>query len=323
MTDTPTAHPTVDDAPVHLTVAIVTYNRAQLLDRCLETVYAACQRASHEIIVVDNGSRDATAELVRDKHPAVTLVVNAENVGLTHGVNQAIDLARGDYFLLLDSDTELDPDAVDTLLAFHAAHPEVGVAAPQLVYADGTEQGAAKAFPSPMAALFGRKSVLRRLFPNNRFSRRYLISAYSRSDQPYEADSVSAACMLLKRQAIEQVGGMDEDFFVYWSDVDLCRRIKYAGWLVYVVPSARVVHLESQTVSKQSSQAIIGFHQGVYQYYRKHHARSALNPMRILALVGLSLRAALLLVLNKFKPDPQPSGTPQRRVKNAGMQQSS
>jgi GT2 family glycosyltransferase len=298
------------DEGVELSVGIVTFNRAALLDGCLASVRVACAGIPHEVIVVDNRSVDGTVEMVRSRYPEVTLLINAENVGLTRAANQAIARARGRWFLLLDNDTAIDPTAVAILLEFHRAHPKVGVVAPKLVYADGTEQGAAKAFPTPLAALFGRKSLLRRLLPNNPVSRRYLVSAYTTTVEPFEADSVSAACMLLRRETIAQVGGLDEGFFVYWSDVDWCRRIKEAGWPIYVVPTARVVHFESQTYSKATVRSIVGFHQGVYRYYCKHHARARFHPMRAVALVGLTARAALTVAINRFRPAPPPPSDP-------------
>jgi GT2 family glycosyltransferase len=290
------------DGSILLSVGVVTYNRAALLDGCLRTVYRAVEGIPHEIVVVDNASTDATADLVRERHPDVTLLVNLRNAGLARGINQIIARARGRHLLLLDDDTEVDAPAIARLLEFQQTHPRVGAVGPRLVYPDGSEQAAAKAFPTPLAALFGRRSLLRRLAPNNAVSRRYLISAYASSVDPYEVDSVSAACILLDRKVVERVGGMDEDFFVYWSDVEWCRRIKDDGWKIYVVPGARVVHFEGRKITKQRPAAIIDFHRGAYRYYHKHHARFPLHPMRLVALVGLSTRATLLLGVNVLRP---------------------
>ncbi|MSP11886.1 MAG: glycosyltransferase family 2 protein [Chloroflexi bacterium] len=295
-----------------LTVAIVTYNRESFIDGCLQTVYGNLgflEDSEVEVIVVDNGSTDNTLGLLAKKFPAVRVIALQSNMGLTKGVNTALQYARGDFFLLLDSDTELDADVIRCLLDFMKSHPRAGVVGPKLVYADGTEQGASKAFPTPAAAFFGRKSLLTRVFPQNPFSRRYLISKYISATGPYPVDSTSAACMLVRQTAIAQTGGMDQDFFMYWGDVDWCRVMKEHGWEIYVVPSARVVHFESQTIMKQRPQAIIGFHQGVYQYYCKHHAKSRWHPMRYAALAGLTLRTGVLLAHNAIRSNPRKAGS--------------
>ncbi len=292
------------DPAVELSVGVVTYNRAPMLDQCLRSLRTACVAISYEVIVVDNSSRDGTVRMLGDRHPDVRVVANAENPGLTRAGNQAISLARGRHFLFLNDDTEIPQAALEELMRFQRAHPEAGAVGPQLLYADGTEQGAHKAFPTPLAAFFGRRSLLRRWFPNNRFSRRYLTSAYARPTGPYEVDSVSSACILIRRETIDDVGGMDEGFFVYWSDVDWCRRMKDRGWKLYVVPSARVVHLEGQMISKQRPRAIIDFHRGAYRYYCKHDVPSALSPMRGAAFVGLGVRTLVMLVANALRPSP-------------------
>lgn len=294
------------DPSITLSVGVVTYNRAALLEGCLRSVYGAVDGIAHEIIVVDNASTDNTVALVRERHPRVTLIANERNAGLTPGVNQIVARARGRHVLLLDSDTELDAGAISRLLAFQQKEPRAGAVGPRLVYPDGTEQAAAKAFPSALAALFGRRSLLRRLLPNNPVSRRYLISAYTSTTEPYEVDSISAACLLVSRAALDQVGGMDEEFFVYWSDVEWCRRIKNAGWSIYVVPAARVVHFESRTISKQRPASILDFHRGAYRYYCKHSARTPLHPMRAIAFVGLFTRAAVLVGVNALRRAPAP-----------------
>ena len=294
------------DPSIEVSIGIVTYNRAALLDQCLRSIDVACQHISYEVLVADNASTDNTVELVRERHPNVALLPNARNMGLTRGVNQVLSRARGRHMLVLDSDTKIEPTAITDLLKFQRCHQEAGAVTPKLVYPDGTEQGAHKAFPTPLAALAGRRSLLRRLFPNNPLSRRYLLSAYTDTAESYEVDSASAACVLLRREVVEQAGGMDEDFFVYWSDVEWCRRIKEHGWKIWVVPTARVIHFESLSNAKQRPRAIIDFHKGAYLCYCKHQARSLFHPMRAVALVGLSLRAVLLLFFNAFKASPTP-----------------
>src|SRR5262249_4294616 len=146
-----------------------------MLARTLETLFGSNQRSSLEVILVDNASYDGSVELVRERFPQVRLVVNRENAGLTRANNQGMELASGRYIFLLNNDTIILPDSVDALVRYLDAHPQVGAVGGKVLNIDGSIQGTVKAHPTPMAALFGRHSPLTRLFPNNRFSRRYLM----------------------------------------------------------------------------------------------------------------------------------------------------
>jgi GT2 family glycosyltransferase len=190
------------------------------------------------------------------------------------------------------------PGAIDALVAFLDVTPHAGVSAPLLLNSDMTDQGTARAFPAPANVLFGRKSPLTRLFPSNPWSRRYLVGRTYRGADTFRVDWVSGACMMVRRDAFERAGLLDEGFFMYWEDADWCRRIGREGYGVYCVPRARVIHHEGGSSGRRPAHLVWAFHRSVYRYYTKHDAPQVWNPLRVVAAVGLATRAASIVALN-------------------------
>ena len=283
-------------APV-LSIIIVNYNGGRLLEACLASLAAHPATCATEIILVDNASVDGSRQWVAAERPDVRLVALDSNLGLTRGFNRGVAIATGSILLSLDSDTEVTDGALDAMLACLDAEPGAGASGATLIYPDGTAQKTARRFPSPLAGLFGRRSALTRLFPNNPFSRRYLMADFADLAVPFDVDTLSTACMAVRRRVIEEVGAYDEAFFVYWSDTDWCHRIKAAGWRILSLPGAVVVHnenLKARHRAVRRTRMVVDFHRGAYRYYAKHHA-GPLNPMRYVALAALSARAMLIL----------------------------
>jgi hypothetical protein len=282
-----------------LSVIIVNYNTRDLLRRCLAALSGREHPFPLETIVVDNASGDGSAAMVRSEFPDVRVVEGDQNGGFSWANNRGAEIATGDYILLLNSDTEVLDDALTKLVSFLDSHLDVAVVSGRLVYPDLSDQGVARAFPTPFNAVFGRTTLLARLFPNNRHSKEYIVSRAHHSDEPFEVDWVSGACLMVRSEVIEEVGFLDEGFFMYWEDADFCFRIKRAGWRVFCVPEARVIHHEGKSRRKKSSnRLIVEFNKSAYRYYRKHHVRSPFQPMNLVALLGLSLRTVVLLALN-------------------------
>lgn len=284
-------------ADPELSIVIVNYNGGMLMRSCLASLARHPAKVATEIVVVDNASVDGSREWIAAEHPAIRLIALDANLGLTRGFNRGAAAARGSVLLSLDSDTEVTEGALDAMVDCLAADPSVGAAGATLVYPDGTPQRTARRFPSPMAGLFGRRSTLTRLFPGNPFSRRYLMADQADATAPFDVDTLSTACMAIRRSVVDGVGAYDEAFFVYWSDTDWCRRIKKAGWRILSLPGAVVVHnenLKARHRKVRRTRMVIDFHRGAYRYYAKHHA-GPLNPMRYLALAALAARAGLVL----------------------------
>lgn len=285
--------------PVDLSILIVNFNTRDLLSACLRSVAATVRRHTWEVIVADNASADGSVAMLRRDWPEVKVIETGANLGFARANNKALAVAQGRYLLLLNSDTEVLPDALDELVGFMDAHPAAGVAAPHLLNSDLTDQGTARAFPSPLAVLFGRKSLLTRLFPDNPWSQRYLVGRQHRGNEPFRVDWVSGACLMVRREAVERAGPLDEQFFMYWEDADWCRRIGNAGYAVYCVPSARVVHHEGQSSKGRSAFLVVVFHRSVYHYFTKHHAPQRLHPLRLLAAAGLTGRALSIIAADR------------------------
>lgn len=297
-----------------LTILIVTWNSWGDLHRCLQSIRAADPTGA-EVLVFDNGSVDGTPEKVRQQFPEVRLECSPVNLGLPPAVNRGLRLAQGEYVMLLDVDTEVQPQMPQRLLAYMDAHREVALCAPHVYTPEGRIEGSARNLPSAMSGLFGRQSVLTRLFPGNRFSRRYLAPENRSKTEPFRVEQVSAACMFMRRALIDDVGPWDEGYRCYWVDSDWCARLLHAGKTVMCVPDVGIVHHENNRANKKKSTwRIRHFHIGAYRFYRKHHSLGVFDPGALFAAVALALRALVMLGLNELKsdkPPPQPaSGRP-------------
>ncbi len=221
-------------------------------------------------------------------------LVLSYDAGFAVASNRGMALGRGRYILVLNPDTVVVGDAVRTLVEFADSHPDAGVIAPQLRYPDGRPQRTARAFPTAAAGIFGRRSLLTRWFPSNRWSRKFLLESerLPHDHRPFQVDWVSGAAMLVPRCVLDQVGGFDEAFFLFWEDADWCHRIKNAGLAVWCVPTATVIHAEGGTRgSGWDPRTLRSFHVGAYRYWTKHHAPQAWNPLRWAAAVLLLLHA--------------------------------
>jgi N-acetylglucosaminyl-diphospho-decaprenol L-rhamnosyltransferase len=279
-----------------VTVAIVGFECRPLLAECLRRLPAAISPYTFEVVVADNASTDGTVEWLRAEHPDVHVIEMGGNVGFSRANNAAFAVARGRYVAVLNPDTEPDAGALATLVRYADEHPGSGMCAPHLVNTDGTDQRTARSFPTMAAAVFGRRSPLTRLWPRNRWSRRYL-----RSDAPatgpaaYDVDWVSGACMLVPASTLVTVGGFDERYFMYWEDADWCRRIWNAGLPVTVVPTARVVHHEGGSRRGWPARLVVAFHASAFRYWRSHVATGWRAPMLAPAAAALAVRATLTI----------------------------
>ena len=280
---------------IDVSVVTVTYECAGLVRAMLASLDRAAPSLATEVVVVDNASSDGVVDLLRRERPDVTVIEMGENAGFARANNRGIAAARGRYVMLLNPDTVVDAGALEPLVRLLDADPRAGIAAPRLLYPDRTDQGTARSFPTAAAALFGRRSMLTKLFPRNRWSRSYLAGRERRGSDPFEVDWVSGAAMLVRRDAIARVGGLDEGFFMHWEDADWCHRMKDAGYSVFCVPEARVVHHEGGSRRGWPPRQLRAFHDGAYRYYAKHHARQWWNPLRYVAAAGLWLRASALI----------------------------
>jgi N-acetylglucosaminyl-diphospho-decaprenol L-rhamnosyltransferase len=291
---------------VDLSIIIATRNSSQFIEPCLASLWEPHDGVRAEIIVVDNGSSDRTLEIVRSRFPQATVIQNSTNLGHCRAMNAGFAAARGRYLMVLDVDTIVLPGTLRHVCEFLRANEDVAIVAPRMLNLDGTVQETARRFPTVMNALFGRQTMLTRLFPNNRFLLAYLQREQRDEMQAFEVDWVSAACMAFPRTLVERLGPWDEGFGGYWVDADWCARAHSVG-RVYCVPAGRVVHAEQNRVAqRKGARRIVQFHTGVYRFYRKHYTRGAADPRAVAAALALAARATLLFAVDCIRPVPAP-----------------
>jgi hypothetical protein len=265
--------------PPQLTVIIVNWNTRELTLTCLASVFATICNVDFEVFVVDNASSDDSVEAVRTTYPQVNLLRNQENLGFAKANNQALRLMQGRFALLLNSDAVLTEGSVEKLLRFMETSVHAGMACGQLLNRDGSKQNSVANFPS-LASLMGNATVLRLLFPKKFPSKRQEYTV------PVQVDSCIGACLLVRKAAIDQVGLMDERYFFFMEETDWALSMQQAGWQSWLVPDARIYHLQGQsanlsqsgTASKPVSKGInvksrILFYRSRYQYVQKWHPR--------------------------------------------------
>lgn len=250
-----------------LSVVIVGWNTRELLRRCLDSVAAATAELASEVIVVDNGSEDGSAELVASRYPQVVLLRNSHNRGFATATNQGAALAGGEYLLLLNSDTELDRDALEQLVQWLDQRADYDGAAPRLLNSDGSTQRAVMRFPRLRTALaFG--TPLERVQPNSRELKRYFARDFD-YEQDADVDQPPAACLLLRRDLWLELQGMDEALWLFFNDVDLCRRLAERGSRIRYLAAAGVRHVGGASTARFAN--FVPQWQGDrLRYYRKH-----------------------------------------------------
>ncbi|MBC8447648.1 MAG: glycosyltransferase family 2 protein [Chloroflexi bacterium] len=252
-----------------LSVIIVNYNTASLLRACLSALRQhPLRRGSMDVWVVDNGSQDDSAAMVGEQFPEVHLLANEVNRGFAAANNQAIRLSQGRYVLLLNPDTEVFPGTLDEMLRFMDEHPQAGVVGAQLLNPDGSVQTSCRAFPT-LWAVFLRGSGLSRFFPRSRALRQYLMEDGDHG-QTQEVDWLLGACLWMRRRTLDEVGWLDEGFFLYYEDIDWCYRARQAGWQIYYLPSARILHRHQRESARGINKLTWVHVRSIIRLFRKH-----------------------------------------------------
>lgn len=250
-------------------VVIVTYNSVRLIDECLTSLLGHPPvRQSMQVWVVDNASRDGTAAHVVQYYPSVRVLENRRNLGFAGGCNRGIRASTGRYALLLNPDARVCAGTIDTMVSYLEDLPKVGAVGPRMVGLDGRVQPSCRSFPTLRAVVL-RGTGLDRLFPNSQSVRRYLLSDWDHQ-QARQVDWVLGGCMLLRRQALDQVGLFDEGFFMYYEDIDWCLRAKRAGWQVHYVPDAQVVHFYQRDSARGVNRLLFYHTRSIARLFLKH-----------------------------------------------------
>lgn len=274
---------------IDVSIIIVNWNTKELLLDCLSSVTHTTADSRIETIVVDNGSHDGSPQEVRKQFPQVTLIQNAENRGFARANNQALARVAGRYALFLNSDAQLTEEALTNLVTFMDTTPGAGIAACQYLNQDGSKQNSFDNFPTLATELLN-KTALKTLFPEKYPSKKREYA------NPLEVDSVIGACMIVRAEAIKQVGTLDEDYFFFIEETDWCFRMKQAGWKIYHLPHIKIYHLQGQSKEKNPSKAWIEYYRSVYIFFKKHRSMFSYYILR-LARTGKVTINLLLVIL--------------------------
>ena len=296
-------------ANVH--VVVVNYNTVGLLRRCLDHVSASQTDATVSLTVVDNGSTDGSMAALHEEYPHVRALRSERNLGFSGGNNLALrqilaelppQAARAhEYILLVNSDLFLEPATIAGLVAFAEEHPRVGAVGPRVQKPDGTlDLACRRSFPTPANAFFKLFGLSRRFPGNARFA------AYNLTNldpaQLTEVDAVMGACMLVRVAAIDQVGLLDERFFMYGEDLDWAYRLKARDWQIFYNPAVRALHQKGATSARQSGRMIVEFYRAMYLFHQKHYAARSPRPLNWLVAAGITARGGVALGLNLLRP---------------------
>jgi N-acetylglucosaminyl-diphospho-decaprenol L-rhamnosyltransferase len=270
-----------------VSVVILSHNSWSHLERALSAVTPL----GHEVIVVDNDSTDSTADWVRRSFPGVRVIALRENVGFARGNNIGIDAASGGYLLLMNADAWPAEGAVDALVACAERSPRAGVVAPRLLNHDGSLQRSVRAFPT-LWRLATEYFFLRKLAPRSRVLNAFYAGGFDH-DLERDVDWVKGAVLLLRREAVEAVGAFDSAFFIFSDEVDLCYRLRLAGWCTRFYPGAVFWHIGGASTGSEWSRFQRELLRGHLRFFAKHYGLRHAERARLLLLIALSLRGVM------------------------------
>jgi len=274
-----------------LSVIIVTWNSQDYIRPCLDSLLS--QGQDLEVIVVDNGSQDSTLIILREFGSRIKIMANPGNLGFARAVNQGLKQASGDLILLLNPDTVLTTGVLECMTKFMAGNPHIWALGPQLLNLDGTVQHSCRQFPDPMIMLC-EFTGLSRLFPKNNTFGRWRMGYFDHLT-PLEVQQPMGACLMVKREALEKVGPLDEDNFpMFFNEVDWCLRISRAGGRLYFLPQAKVFHHHGVSTRRVRKAMIISSHQSLARYFSKHYpGRLSTLLIKVLIIAIIPLRLLL------------------------------
>jgi len=277
-----------------LSIVVVNYCRWDLTRNCLASIAEACKGITHEVFLIDNASKEDHCDAIAKEFPNVTVRRMQENLGFAKGNNVGLRLSKGRYAMLLNNDTVCFPESLTKAVRFMDSHAKAGVGGCKLLDVKGAPQQTGRSFPSFATALFSSKSLFSRIFPKNRFSTGYLLTDWDRTTDR-AVDWVSGAALIIRREAMDQVGLLDEDYFMYCEDTDWCYRVKKAGWEVYFIADSPIHHIGGVGGEAKQPLRILYHHQSIRKFYLKHWHRSFLCD--ILVTLSIWIRCAVLVII--------------------------
>ncbi|PIR96114.1 MAG: glycosyl transferase family 2 [Candidatus Doudnabacteria bacterium CG10_big_fil_rev_8_21_14_0_10_42_18] len=280
---------------IDISIIVLSYQSQMHLEVLLPSIEESAKGLSVETIIVDNGSTDGSKEWLKqqmDKGANFKLISLADNLGFSKGNNLGIKEAKGRYILLLNPDTKLSPDTLQTMTGFMDNHPEVGAGGCKLVKPDGKlDLACRRRFPNPV-------NSFKRLFLTDNKDYNYTDID---DNQSMEVDSVVGAFMFIRREATEKIGLLDEKFFMYGEDLDWCWRCKEAGYKVWYLPETTVLHYKGESSKKVSFKALFWFHEAMWIFYKKHYSPKYFFIFNWIVWLGIYLRLLTLSTVNIFR----------------------
>jgi GT2 family glycosyltransferase len=271
--------PTASAVP-DVTISIVSLNTRDLLSDCLRSVSSSVG-ITREVRVVDNGSSDGSPEMVARDYPKVELICSRINRGFAAANNIAIHDANSRYLLLLNPDTLIRPDTLSQMITFMDGRPDVGICGPRILFPDGRFQSCGYRFPTLLSEIQQSRNlgaIARRLVGNP--------TPLSVEAEPFEVDWVDGACLLIRREVVQQIGLLDEQYFLYAEELDWCHRARRAGWPIYALPSVEMAHYQGQSSAQMSDFSLGLLIETRLRYYRKNRGLGMALAMSLVYIAG-------------------------------------
>ena len=300
-----------------VSIIVVNWNTKSLLRDCLASVYEHSRGVDFEIIVVDNASTDGSKEMIKNDFPKVVLIENIKNRGFAAANNQGIDIAKGRYLLLLNSDTIVLDNCIANIVSFADTQPRAGVIGCRVLNSDLTLQPTCFMFPSVLN-LFLSSSYLYKLFPTNRFFGRERMTWWNANDVR-EVDIIKGCFMLIRREAIEQVGRMDENFFMYAEETDWCYRFKKRGWKVMFAPVGEIIHYGGQSTTQIPVAMIVLLRLSILKFIKKHYSWPSHVIARFLVALFFAVRLPVWLAVALLRPAVRAEATVKMKAYSTGI----
>lgn len=283
---------------IKLSISIVNFNTKNYLKKCLESIERNVHGIDYEVIVADNNSRDSSVEMLRRDYPWVYTIANKDNLGAPIAKNQTFKQAKGKYILILDSDIEILPGAIEEMLNFMDKHPKVGILGPSVMFPDNKPQHSCNKSVPTLWSAFGNKffffANLRYRFYRSTIGYIYLKKRYR---QPEKFIWLGGMCLLVRKEVIQQLHGIDEKFFIYFDDTDFCLRANNAGWKVYYLPSASVIHYMSKGVGQFNTFLYPKMYEGELYFFKKHYGKFQMDICALFTQISMVLRIFFVVPL--------------------------
>lgn len=289
-----------------LSIVICNYNTKEILKNTLSSIYQNTKNISLEIIVVDDGSTDGSAEMIKKYFPKIKIIKNIKNLGYSKSCNIGTKLSKGKYILHLNSDVNFTRYTdINSLMNFMDEHPNAGICGCKIVKTDGSFDLACRHALPTIKNSFFQPFGLYKLFPNIKSINYYMTYL---SDNETAKIGGLGAFMFIKRKLIEEIGYLDEKFFIYCEDTDYCYRAIKAGWDIYYFPKIKVKHMHGGTTNQFPIRALLIFHKGIFLFYKKHYASKNFFLLNLIVYLGILLRLGLFVsieLINRLKTKAQ------------------